>query len=149
MAYVPLSDDETRVVLSKESVSRLRSLGRDRQQQVLGKLIEVADHEVPPSELRYERIANLDIYAAGSDCRIYAKAIDSLPPDDADESLLFVFYVDESHEYDNTDLHEYNERAQVRVTEAAALSTVEEAEELFDRLDALTVDDLRDLLPDE
>lgn len=148
VAYVPLSDDETRVVLSEESVDNLRELGADRQKQVLRKLIDIADHEVPPSELRYERISNLDIYAAGSDCRFYAKAVDSLPPDDADYHLLFVFYVDQNHEYDNRDLYEYSERAEKRVDEGSRLTTVDEVETLFERVNALTVDDLRSLLPD-
>jgi hypothetical protein len=148
VAYIPLSDDETRLVLSEESVSNLGSLGSDRQRQVLKKLIDVADHEAPPSELRYEQIADLDIYAVGSDCRLYAKAVDSLPPDDADYQLLFVFYIDESHEYDNATLHEYNERAKQRVDEVSTLTTVDEVETLFERVNALTVDDLRDLLPE-
>jgi hypothetical protein len=149
VAYIPLSDDETRVILSEESVSNLGSLGADRQEQILRKLIDIADHEAPPSELRYEQISSLDIYAVGSDCRLYAKAVDSLPPDGADYHLLFVFYIDETHEYDNTLLHEYNERAKRRVDELSNLTTVEEVETLFDRVNALSADDLCDLLPSE
>lgn len=65
MGYVPLSDDETRVVFTDESARNVASLDAGEQKQVLRKLITIAGHDAPPSRLRYEHIANLDVYAVG------------------------------------------------------------------------------------
>lgn len=147
MSRVPLSDDETRVVFSEEATANLSSLDADQQEQILRRLLNIAESQSPPSTFVREQIANLDIIAAGDQCRLYATTADSIPRGNAEYHAIFVFYIDESHDYDQADLREYSELSQRWVEQIRGLETVTNIEAMFEREDALSPDDLRDLLP--
>ena len=49
MSYIPLSDEETRVIFTKEALSGLRSLDATKQIQVLKKLVSIAEADTSPS----------------------------------------------------------------------------------------------------
>jgi len=113
---------------------------------VLTKLRTITDHPAPPTSFRYERINNLDILRVTDQCRVYTKMVEDIPQDEKVYHVIFVLYIDESHEYNQADLATYSKYAEDRLEDLAELATIQDVDEYFERHDALSADDLREML---
>ena len=146
MSKIPLTDEDSRVIFAGEAASNLDSLEGSEQEQVLTRLCAILESDAKPSSLVYERIGLLDIFAVGSQIRLYTKVVDEIPRGDAEYHLIYVFYIDDDHEYNQTDLATYSPAAEAKLEEATSLETVRDVDAYLDKMDALDADDLRDLL---
>ena len=146
MSEIPLTDEETRIIFAGEAASNLRSLEHSEQEQIIKRLCAILESDAKPSSLRYERIGLLDIYAAGDQIRLYTKVVDEIPRGDAEYHLIYLFYIDDDHEYKQTDLATYSPAAEAKLQEATSLETVHDVEAYLDRMSAVDAADLRDLL---
>ena len=146
MSEIPLTDEDSRVIFAGEAASNLDSLEGSEQEQVLTRLCAILESDAKPSSLVYERIRLLDIFAVGSQIRLYTKVVDEIPRDDAEYHLIYLFYIDDDHEYNQTDLATYSPAAEAKLEEATSLETVRDVDAYLDKMDALDADDLRDLL---
>lgn len=146
MRAVPLSNEETRVIFAADSLSGLADLEGRKQKAVLHCLINIIESESKPSELAHEQIANLDIFTAGSTIRLYTKVVEDVPRGNAKYHLVYLFYIDDQHDYARSDLVEYSERAQANMEIATSFETVCDVEEYFEEENAQNADDLRAML---
>ncbi|PSP49636.1 hypothetical protein BRC67_10720, partial [Halobacteriales archaeon QH_3_68_24] len=101
----------------------------------------------PPSSFVHERIANLDIITVGDQGRLYTKVVDEIPRGNTEYHVIFLFFIDPSHDYPHKVLAEYSPEAEEKAETATSLETVDDVEEYLEELDALDEDDLRELLP--
>ena len=146
MAPIRLSDEETRVIFGDEALSGLGDLEASQQRQILRRLLDIMEKSAPPSAYVYEQIQNLDIYTAGGKMRIYAKAVDNIPRENTMYHVIYVFYIDEGHDYDRSDLAEFNPQAEIKLERITSLETVPDVERYFEEHDAQDSDDIRDML---
>jgi hypothetical protein len=147
VSRVPLSDEETRVIFAAEAAKALGRRDAADQKAVITRLLNIVTSSAPPSSFVYERIANLDIIVVGDQGRLYTKVVDEIPRGNTEYHVIFVFYLDLSHDYPNRALAEYSSRAEQRAEAVTALETVDDVAEYLDERNALDVEDLRDLLP--
>ena len=146
MSRVPLTDEETRVIFAGEAAANFGALEGSEQQQVINRLVDVLDNEVKPSSLVHERIGNLDIYTAGDQIRLYTKVVDEIPRGNAEYHVIYLFYIDDDHDYPHRKLATYSPRAEEKAERVTSLKTVTDVEEYLAAQNAMDVDDLRDLL---
>ncbi|ESS09562.1 MAG: hypothetical protein A07HN63_00768 [uncultured archaeon A07HN63] len=146
MSEIPLTDEETRVIFAGEAAANLRSLEGSEQEQIISRLVSVLESESPPSAMVHERIGLLDIYTAGDQIRLYTRVVDEIPRGDDKYHLVYLFYIDDDHEYDRKELATYNQTAEAKLQEATSLETVQDVDAYLDTMNALDADDLRDLL---
>ena len=78
MNYIPLSDEEPRVIFAGEAATAFGQLDASGQEEVIRRLLNVVTSEAPPSSLVYEKIANLDIIVVGDQGRLYTKVVDEI-----------------------------------------------------------------------
>lgn len=143
---MPLTDEKSRVIFAGETVSNLDSLDANEQRNVLNRLLTVIDNVAPPSSFVRERIANLDIIHEGNQCRLYTKVVENIPRGNTKYHIVYVFYIDVTHDYPHSAIATYNMAAQSRMEEATALETVNDVEQYLDDHAALSPDDLREML---
>jgi len=117
------------------------------QEEVISRLLSIVTSEAPPSSFIYEEIANLDIIRVGRQCRLYTKVVDEIPRGNTEYHVIYLFFIDPTHDYTHRTLAEYNFSTERRVQEVTALQTVPDVEEYLDDHDALGEDELRGLLP--
>ena len=146
MSRVPLSDEESRVIFAGEAASNFGALEGSEQKQVINRLVTILESETKPSSLIYERIGNLDIFTVGSQIRLYTKVVDEIPRGNAEYHVIYLFYIDDDHDYDNKTLATYSPEAKTKVKRITALQTVPDVEQYLDENDALDTAALRDLL---
>lgn len=146
MTRYSLSDEETVVIFAKEARANLDDLDATKQRSVLSRLEDIADSSVPPSGFRRERIANLDVLAAGDTNRLYTKIVENVPQNHIRYHIVNVFYVDSEHEYDRGDLATYSHRAQRVVERIREFEHVDAVDEYLRAEHALSATDLADLL---
>jgi hypothetical protein len=72
--------------------------------------------------------------------------VTGIPRDNKTYHVIFVLHIDESHDYDQQDLATYSSYAESRLSAVAKIATVKAVENYFAAYDALSADDLRDLL---
>lgn len=147
VGYIPLSDEETVVIFGDEARHGLQSLDAIQQEQVLNRLLSIVESKSPPSSFVYESIANLDIITAGDQCRLYTKVVDNIPRDQTRYHVIYVFYIDNKHDYPRSKLARFSSHARDKLDRITDLSTVPDVDEYFQNHNALHEDDLRDLLP--
>jgi hypothetical protein len=147
VSRVPLSDEERRVVLAGQAGEDLRELDAGQQEQVLRRLLDVVEADAKPSAFVREQIGDLDIIAAGDTPRLYAKIVEDVPRGNATYHVVFVLYIDYTHDYPQTALHTYSDEAAALLDETTDLEEVEDLEAFLDDLGALDADALRRLLP--
>ena len=147
MSRVPLSDEETRIVFAGEAAAGFAALDASQQEEVITRLLNIVMSEAPPSSFVHERIANLDIITVGDQGRLYTKVVDEIPRGNTEYHVIFLFFIDPSHDYPHKALAEYSPEAEEKAETAASLETVDDVEEYLEELDALDEDDLRELLP--
>lgn len=146
MNHISLSNEETKVIFSDEAFSNLASLDGTQQEQVLRRLLSIVESEMPPHSFIHEAIGNLDILTAGGQCRLYTKIVENIPQDDTRYHIIHLFYIDESHEYPQRALATYSSWAEQKVDEIATLATVSDVEQYLEEHDALSEEDLRDMI---
>lgn len=146
MSRVPLSDEETRVIFAGEAASNFGSLEGSEQQQVINRLVDILEHDSVPSALVHEQIGNLDIYTAGNQIRLYTKVVDEIPRGNAEYHIIYLFYIDDDHEYEQQTLATYSPEAMAKAEQVTALDTVSDVESYLDEHDAIDAGMLRDLL---
>jgi len=146
VSRVPLGDEETRVIFAGEAAKNFGTLEGSEQQQVISRLADIAENDAVPSSLVHERIGNLDIYTAGSQMRLYTKVVDEIPRGDSQYHVIYLFYIDDDHEYEQRTLATYSPEAKEKVERITALDTVSDVESYVAEQDALDAEDLRDLL---
>ena len=146
MSRVPLSDEESRVIFAGEAASNFGALEGSEQKQVINRLVTILESDTKPSSLIYERIGNLDIFTVGSQIRLYTKVVDEIPRGNAEYHVVYLFYIDDDHDYDNKTLATYSPEAKTKVKRITALQTVPDVEQYLDENDALDAAALRDLL---
>ena len=145
MSRIPLSNEETRVIFAGEAASNFGALEGSEQRQVINRLVSIVENEAVPSSLVHEQIGNLDIYAAGDQIRIYTKVVDQIPRGNAEYHVIYLFYIDDDHDYEQRTLATYSSAAEAKAEQATSLATVPDVEAYFEDRDALDADDLRDL----
>lgn len=142
-----ISDEKTRVIFTSSAFSYFRDdLDGSEQKPVLKKLADVAENPTSPESLVYEEIGDLDIFAVGNQIRLYTKVVENIPRQNTRYHLIYVFHIDEEHDYDDADLITYSRSARRAVERATSLEGIEDVEEYLDEMDALSPEDLRDLL---
>ena len=146
MSRIPLSNEETRVIFAGEAASNFGALEGSEQQQVINRLVSILENDAVPSSLVHEQIGNLDIYTAGDQIRLYTKVVDQIPRGNAEYHVIYLFYIDDDHDYEQRTLATYSSAAEARAEQATSLATVPDVEAYFEERDALDADDLRDLL---
>lgn len=147
MSRVPLSDEETRVIFAGEAAKNFGTLEGSEQKQVINRLVDILEHEAVPSSLVHEQIGNLDIYTVGDQIRLYTKVVDQIPHGNAEYHVIYLFYIDDDHDYEQRTLATYSPEAKARAERVTALDTVPDVESYLQEQDALDAEDLRDLLP--
>jgi len=147
VGYIPLGDEQTWVIFAGEAQSNLASLEGSEQQQILTKLLQIAESDAKPTAFRYEQIKNLDIIAVGNQIRLYTKIVDGIPSGNAEYHLIYLFYIDDDHEYETGPMATYASEAQTALDTATSLETIQDIESYLSELQALDADALRDLLP--
>lgn len=145
MSRVPLTDEETRVIFAGEAAENFGSLEGSEQRDVLNRLINILESDVIPSSLIYERIGNLDIYTVGEQIRLYSKVVDEIPQGNSEYHVIFLFYIDDDHDYKNKTLATYSPRAEAKAERVTSLRTISDVEEYLEKQNALDADDLRDM----
>lgn len=146
MSRVPLSDEESRVIFAGEAASNFGALEGSEQKQVINRLVTILESDTKPSSLIYERIGNLDIFTVGSQIRLYTKVVDEIPRGNAEYHVIYLFYIDDDHDYDNKTLATYSPEAKTKVKRITAIQTVPDVEQYLYENDALDAAALRDLL---
>jgi hypothetical protein len=146
VSRIPLSNEETRVIFAGEAASNFGALEGSEQQQVINRLVSILENDAVPSSLVHEQIGNLDIYTAGDQIRLYTKVVDQIPRGNAEYHVIYLFYIDDDHDYEQRTLATYSSAAEARAEQATSLATVPDVEAYFEERDALDADDLRDLL---
>lgn len=146
MSRVPLSDNETRVIFAGECESNLAALEGREQRAVLNRLLSIVENPSNPRAFVHERIQNLDIITAGDQIRLYSRVVEDIPQADSVFHVIYIFYIDDDHDYQNYELSTYSVEAQNLVEIVTALELVSDVEEYFEEMNALDADDLRDLL---
>lgn len=146
MSKIPLTDEETLIVFAGEAASNLGSLEGSEQEQIISRLLSILESDAKPSSLIYERIGLLDIYAVGDRIRLYAKVVEEIPRGDGKYHLIYLFFIDDDHEYEPADLATYSPAAEAKLQEATSLETVNDVDAYLDSMNAMGADDLRDLL---
>jgi hypothetical protein len=146
VSRVPLSDNETRVIFAGECESNLAALEGREQQAVLNRLLSIVENPSNPRAFVHERIQNLDIITAGDQIRLYSRVVEDIPQGDSVFHVIYIFYIDDDHDYQNHELSTYSVEAQNLVEIVTALELVSDVEEYFEEMNALDADDLRDLL---
>ncbi|WP_136690058.1 hypothetical protein [Halorhabdus amylolytica] len=147
MSRVPLSDEETRVIFAGEAAANLSELDASEQEAVIQRLLNIVESEAPPSSFVYERIANLDIITVGDQGRLYTKVVDEIPRGNTEYHVIFLFFIDITHDYPYKALAEYSPSAETMAEEVTDLESVSDVDAYLEQHDALDEDDLRDLLP--
>ena len=108
--------------------------------------MSILENDAVPSSLVHEQIGNLDIYTAGDQIRFYTKVVDQIPRGNAEYHVIYLFYIDDDHDYEQRTLATYSSAAEAKAEQATSLATVPDVEAYFEERDALDADDLRDLL---
>jgi DNA-directed RNA polymerase subunit F len=145
VSRIPLSNEETRVIFAGEAASNFGALEGSEQQQVINRLVNILENDAVPSSLVHEQIGNLDIYTAGDQIRLYAKVVDQIPRENAEYHVIYLFYIDDDHDYEQRTLATYSSAAEAKAEQATSLATVPDVEAYLEDRDALDADDLRDL----
>jgi len=146
VSRIPLGDEKTRVIFAGEAASNFRALEGSEQQQVLKRLVSILENEVVPSSLVHEQIGNLDIYTVGSQIRLYTKVVDQIPHGNAEYHVIYLFYIDDDHEYEHRTLATYSPEAKQKAEQVTALDTVPDVETYLQEQDAVDTEQLRELL---
>lgn len=146
MSRIPLSDEETRFIFAGEARSNLSDCDPSDQRQIINRLIDIANRQSPPSQLIHEKIQNIDIFTAGDQCRIYTKAVTFVPEDNPTYHIIFLLYIDDTHDYENRVLAEYNQKSQMLLDAVTSLESVTDIEDYLQHHNALSPDDLRGLV---
>ena len=108
--------------------------------------MSILENDAVPSSLVHEQIGNLDIYTVGDQIRFYTKVVDQIPRGNAEYHVIYLFYIDDDHDYEQRTLATYSSAAEAKAEQATSLATVPDVEAYFEERDALDADDLRDLL---
>lgn len=146
MSRVPLSDEETRIIFAGEAASNLQSLEGSEQKQILNRLVNILESGASPSALVHEQIGNLDIFVVGDQIRLYTKVVDEIPRGNSEYHVIYLFYIDDDHDYENTTLATYSPEAKQKAEKVTAIETVSNLEAYLEEQNAMDADDLRDLL---
>ena len=146
MSRVPLSDEETRIIFAGEAASNLQSLEGSEQKQILNRLVNILESGASPSALVHEQIGNLDIFVVGDQIRLYTKVVDEIPRGNSAYHVIYLFYIDDDHDYENTTLATYSPEAKQKAEKVTAIETVSNLEAYLEEQNAMDADDLRDLL---
>lgn len=145
MSRIPLTDEETRVIFAGEAATNFGALEGSEQRQIISRLVDILQSEAIPSALVHEQIGNLDIYTAGDQIRLYCKVVDQIPRENAEYHVIYLFYIDDDHDYAREQLATYSPQAADKAEVVTALSTVDDVEAYLDAHDALDADDLHEL----
>jgi hypothetical protein len=141
-----LSTEETRVVISNAALESFTKADKTKQLDLISELADVASSTVPPDKLAYETIGNITIYRAGGKPRWYTAVVTNIPRGNTHYHIIHALYTDPNHEYDETDLVEVDGKAEREIARIQSLATVEDVESYLQEHDALTAEDLDDLL---
>lgn len=124
----------------------MEELGANQQRDVLEKLHDIASSDAPPDAFAYERIRNIDILKFSGDGRIYSKIVTNIPEGNTRYHVVYVLYVDESHDYDPSDLTEYSVAARNKLDTITALTELVDVEGYLDEHNSMDENDLAELL---
>lgn len=148
MSRVPLSDEETNVVFTETARETLGGLNADDQKAILSRLLDIVTSSALPSSFVRERIANLDIIAVSDQCRLYTKVVEEIPEGDTEYHVVFLFYIDVTHDYPHSALATYSRSAEQFVEHVTSLDGVDDVEAYLEANDALGAAELRALRAD-
>jgi hypothetical protein len=143
--HVPLSDEKTFLIFAGEAKRNLDALDRGRQDAVIDRLSTVVESVAPPSAFVHERIGNLDIVTVGDQGRLYTRIVEDIPGGNATYHLVYLFFIDATHDYPRTALATYTQAAAAKATKATSLDTVASVDAYLERMNALDGEDLSDL----
>jgi hypothetical protein len=143
--YIPLTDEDTFLIFAGEAKRNLEALDRGQQDAVIDRLSTVVGSAAPPSAYVYERIGNLDIVTVGDQGRLYTRIVEDVPRGNARYHLVYLFFIDATHDYPRTALATYTEAAAAKATKATSLDTVASVDAYLDRMNALDSEDLSGL----
>ncbi|ELZ43732.1 hypothetical protein C464_16322 [Halorubrum coriense DSM 10284] len=124
----------------------MTGLEGSEQQAILKKILSVLQSESPPSSFVREEIQNIDIIAISSQIRLYSKVVERIPRGNAEFDILYIFYIDDDHDYEQRDLATYSHEAQAKTESLTSLETVLDVQEYFEEMNALDEGDIQDLL---
>jgi len=148
VSRVPLSDEETKFIFSEAALAGLADLDAGGQREVLNRLRNIVTSESLPSAFVRERIANLDIIAVGDQCRLYTRVVEEIPEGNTEYHVIFLFYIDATHDYPHNKLAEYSRSAERFVDSITNFDYVTGVEEFLEYNDALGEEELLQLLPE-
>lgn len=146
MSWVSPSHNETRVIFADEYEANLAALEGREQQAVLNRLLSIVENASNPRTFVHERIQNLDIITAGDQIRLYSRVVEDIPQGDSVYHVIYIFYIDDDHNYRNHELATYSVDFQNLLEVVTAFELVSDVEEYFEEMNALDADDLRELL---
>lgn len=146
MSEIPLSDEETKVIFAEESRDNLAELDPTKQAEVINRLLNIVRSASDPSRFIYEKIRNLDIIRVGDQIRLYTKVVVNVPEGNKEYHAIYIFYIDDKHDYDHNVIATFSRHAQATLSEITNLDTVGDVEAYMDSHDALGEEDLADLL---
>lgn len=147
MSRIPLGgNEETHVIFDGDVPNHLADLSPTDQRDVLKKLQDIASSSAPPDAFVYEQIKNIDVLKFNEGGRIYSKIVTEIPQGNTHYHVVYVLYVDDAHDYDQSDLAEYNVVAQNKLNRITRLTELGDVEWYLDDRDSLNADDLAYLL---
>ncbi|WP_254861656.1 hypothetical protein [Halovivax gelatinilyticus] len=149
MSYVPLGGpEETHIIFEREFPAHLDALDVTEQRNPLSKLHTLASSDAPPDQYVYEQIGTLDIVRFSDAGRLYTKVLTHVPDGNSSYHIVYVLYVDRTHQYDQGKLGKFSQQARQKLDTITDLSSVRRVESYLDEHDSLTADDLDELLDD-
>lgn len=94
--------------------------------------MDVLDSKAVPTALVQEQIGNLDIYTACDQMRLYCKVVDQIPRGNAEYHVIYLFYIDDEHDYPQEQLATYSPQAAEKAATETALESVGDVEAHLD-----------------
>jgi len=148
VSRVPLSDEETKVIVTDPALKVFQQLGRGEQREIINRLLNIVESSALPSSFVREQIANLDIIAVGDQCRLYTRLVEQIPEGNVEYHVIFLFYIDTSHDYPRDKLGKYSQSAEQFSDQLTDFNRVNKVEEYLEHHGALSANELEHLLSD-
>jgi hypothetical protein len=77
---------------------------------------------------------------------LYTKVVDEIPRGNSEYHVIYLFYIDDDHDYENKKLATYSPEAERKAESGTSIETVPDIEAYLIEYNAMDADDLRDLL---
>lgn len=143
MGPIPLGgSEETHAIFDGNITEHLADLSAEEQRDVFKKLHDVVTSSAPPDSKIYEKIGNIDILKFSEKGRIYTKIVTNIPEGNTHYHVIYVLYIDNAHDYDETNLTKYDRMAENKLNRITSLSHLKNVEQYLNNHDSIDEEQL-------